>query len=161
MQQALRVEILPADLAREVPISDALQEIGLVEGRVPPGDPQGTEAPLLAVGGGDPVTATGQRVNRPPSIYIGERLPPVPGKLVEKIRRWEFIEMHELLPELLANQKAEEGAEQPGGRKKPRRCILDVNAWLQCFAMFVGVVARESPEAVSELMAYMVHIIRA
>ncbi len=32
-------------------------------------------------------------------IYIGEGLPPVPLKLAERIRRWNFIDMSELLPE--------------------------------------------------------------
>ena len=30
---------------------------------------------------------------------------PVPAKLTEKIRKWEFIEMYELLPELWTNVK--------------------------------------------------------
>ena len=34
-----------------------------------------------------------------PSIYVGEGLPPVPTKLAEKIRRWEFTKMAALLPE--------------------------------------------------------------
>ena len=34
------------------------------------------------------------------SICLGEGLPPVPAKLVEKIRRGNFIEMYELLPDL-------------------------------------------------------------
>ncbi len=33
--------------------------------------------------------------------------------------------------------------------------------WLQCFAVFVGVVANYEPEVVPGLMAYMVSIIRA
>ncbi len=50
------------------------------------------------------------------SIYIGKGLPPVPGRIARIIRKWEFVEMHELLlpelllpelllPELLASQK--------------------------------------------------------
>ena len=31
-------------------------------------------------------------------IYIGEGLPPVPLKLAEKIRKWEYTDMSELLP---------------------------------------------------------------
>lgn len=34
-------------------------------------------------------------------IYVGEGLPSVPAKLVDKIRHWEFVEMNELLPEVL------------------------------------------------------------
>ena len=31
-------------------------------------------------------------------IYVGEGLPPVQVKQADKIRRWEFVEMNELLP---------------------------------------------------------------
>ena len=34
------------------------------------------------------------------SIYLGEGFPPVPAKLVEKVRRGDFIKMYELLPDL-------------------------------------------------------------
>ena len=47
---------------------------------------------LLSVGG-DSQSA------KLPGLYVGEGLPPVPVKLVEKIHKWEFVEMSELLPE--------------------------------------------------------------
>ena len=40
-------------------------------------------------------------------VFMGEGLPPVPDRLVERIRRWEYIDMYKLLPELLADQKGE------------------------------------------------------
>ena len=44
-----------------------------------------------------------------------------------------------------------------GGSKR----VQDIGAWLQCFAVFVGVVEKSSPEAVPRLMAYMISIISA
>lgn len=113
-------------------------------------------------GGGDPAAAASGRpaggaTPGPASIYMGEGLPPVPGRIADRIRRWEFVELHELLPELLTNQKVEEGPRAKTGRKR----TLDMNAWLQCFAVFVSVVSREAPESVPELMAYMGTIMRA
>ena len=35
-------------------------------------------------------------------VYIGEELPPVPLKLAEKIRRWDYTDMSKLLPEFWA-----------------------------------------------------------
>ena len=32
-------------------------------------------------------------------VYVGDGRPPVPTKLAQKIRRWEFVDMGELLPE--------------------------------------------------------------
>ena len=47
---------------------------------------------LLSVGGDS-------QSSKLPGLYVGEGLPPVPVKLVEKIHTWEFVEMAELLPE--------------------------------------------------------------
>ena len=88
-------------------------------------------------------------------------IPPVPGRLAERIRNWEFIEMFELLQELLANQKAGESTEKQPHRARGHKRVQDIGAWLQCFAVFVGLVAKSSPEAVPRLMAYMISIIRA
>ena len=94
-------------------------------------------------------------------VFMGEGLPPVPGRLVERIRRWEFVEMFELLPELLADQKAGEDTVRQPSRARGRKRVQDIGVWLQCFAVFVGVVAKTSPEAVPGLMAYMIGVIRA
>ena len=39
--------------------------------------------------------------------------------------------------------------------------VQEIGVWLQCFAVFVGVVAKFVPEVVPGFMAYMVSIIRA
>ena len=41
--------------------------------------------------------------------YVGEGMPPVPAKLAARIRRWEYVEMGEILPEFWIGSKAEEG----------------------------------------------------
>ncbi len=65
---------------------------------------------------------------------------------------WEFIEMFELLPELLADVKVDESRDGQLSRGRGRKRIQDINVWLQCFAVFVGVVAKSSPEAVPGMM---------
>ena len=54
-----------------------------------------------AVGGGDSQSA------KLPGLYVGEGLPPVPVKLVEKIHKWEFVDMAEMLPEYWGRVKLE------------------------------------------------------
>ena len=94
-------------------------------------------------------------------VFMGEGLPPVPCRLADRIRRWEFIEMFELLPKLLADPKGgKSGVKQPSRARGCKR-VQDVSVWLQCFAAFIGLVAKSSPEAVPALMAYMISIIRA
>ena len=91
-------------------------------------------------------------------LWIGEALPPLPDKLVARIRRWEFIDMAELHPYVEAEIAAEVGNPSQGMKKQP---VTDILTWLQCFGIYVGVLAKQYPEVVSELMAYMVVIIKA
>lgn len=96
-------------------------------------------------------------------IYIGEGLPPVPPKLAEKIRKWEFVDMAELLPEFWSLPPAIKSEGQPITQPSlPRRSrkVTDLASWVQCFATYVGVLAGSSPEAVPELMAYLIQIVR-
>jgi len=69
--------------------------------------------------------------------------------------------MFELLPEHLAGQRCRESTGKKLGGTRGHRCVHDLNVWLQCFKVFVEVVARFSPEAVPGMMAYMISIIRA
>ena len=85
--------------------------------------------------------------------YVGDGLPPVPPKLAAKIRRWEFIEMGELLPEFWAS-KDEEGDKRDSRPRRSRK-VTDIFTWLQCYATYVAVLAQHEPSAVPELMAYM------
>ena len=69
--------------------------------------------------------------------------------------------MFELLPELLADPKGGESEVKQPSRARGCKRVQDISVWLQCFAAFVGVVAKSSPDAVPGLMAYMISIIRA
>ena len=118
-----------------------------------PGSSQGPppKAPLL------PGTSQGPPP-KAPGTHIGEGLPPVPAKLVARIVRHEFVEMHELLPEFWHDQK--DGGKTTDKAKSKKRA-LDLTVWLQCFAVYVGVLGPRFPAEVPELMAYMISIVRA
>ena len=110
---------------------------------------------LLSVGGVGPTT-------RSPGVYVGEGLLPVPVKLAERIQRWDFVDMAELLPEywgVVPGMKL--GVEtpntsKPAGKKK----VTNIMTWVQCFAMYTSVIAAKHPEATPELMAYLICILR-
>ena len=92
--------------------------------------------------------------------YVGDGMPPVPAKLAAKVRRWEFVEMGELLPEFWVGQPRELEREASRGRTRQARQVTDVFTWVQCFGTYVAVVAPVEPLAVPELMAYMGTIVR-
>ena len=93
-------------------------------------------------------------------VSIGEGLAPVPRKMAEKIWRWEFVEMGDLLPKN-GMLRTEDGSSNLLGVVRRRRQITDVLTWVQCFAVYVGVMSRRYPEAVPELLAYMIQIVRS
>lgn len=64
-------------------------------------------------------------------VYIGDGRPPIPAKLAQKIRRWEFVDMGELLPEF-AQSDDEATIKRPSTTKKPRQ-VTDIFTWMQCF----------------------------
>lgn len=138
-------DVATASASTENPRSSALHDEMLVLGKVGPDSGESDHGPVM----------------RGTSVFVGEGLPPVPSRIADRIRKWEFVEMYELLPELLADQKSGESSGKQLSRARGRKRVQDVGVWLQCFAVLVGVVANSSPEAVPGLMAYMVSIIRA
>ena len=91
---------------------------------------------------------------------MGDGLPPVPAKLAKKIQGGEFVDMHELLPELWSSVRDEEGAPRTS-RVRAKKWVQDIHVWMQCYAVYVSVRSLKSPSLVPELMAYMVGILRA
>lgn len=93
-------------------------------------------------------------------VYLGDGLPPVPAKLAAKIRRGDFVEMGELLPEFWSSMR-DEGSD-PRKDQVPRksRKVTDVFTWVQCFCSYVATRAPHAPEMMAELMAYMALIVR-
>ena len=75
-------------------------------------------------------------------------------KLAQRIRQWEYIDMAELLPEVQLFGVTEDGRQ--GGRKPT---VTDILTWVQCFGIYISVLAPCYPEAIPELIAYMIEIV--
>ncbi len=88
-------------------------------------------------------------------VYIGEGLAPVPRKLADRIWKWEFIDMGELLPEFWGLDG------KSGLPQRKTRVVAEILTWIQCFSAYVSVQSAQHPEATPELMAYMAMIVRA
>ena len=93
-------------------------------------------------------------------VYVGEGLPQVPTKLAAKIRRGEFVEMTELLPEFWCSQREDDHSKQEA--KARQACsVQDIFTWLQCYGLFVSILGPHHPSRIPELMAYQTTIVRA
>ena len=71
---------------------------------------------------------------------VGDSLAPVPEKLADRIRRWKFIDMGELLPEARASLRDDDKK----SARRPRQ-VTDVLIWVQYFATYMGVLASAHP----------------
>lgn len=102
-------------------------------------------------------------------VAIGAGFPTIPRKLLEKMLRWEFIELAELLPQASAHDAATPEADPqrfvlfPGCEliKPKKRQITTINDWVRAFAVYIAAMATKFPEAVPDMLAYQLAIIRA
>ncbi len=92
------------------------------------------------------------------AVYVGEGLPPLPKAVVERISEWKYVDMAEMLPKFWALLKGEDDSKKAVARR-PKQ-VTDVHTWLQCFALYSGVLRRYEPNAIPEFMAYMITISR-
>ena len=86
--------------------------------------------------------------------------PPVPTKLTAKIKRGEFIEMAELLPEFWSSIREDDHSKQEA-KSWRARSVQDMLTWLQCYSLYVRVIGPQHPSRIPELMAYQANIVRA
>ena len=124
-----------------------------------PGDPPVVDAPLHVALFKENPASKNDEAAKEALVSIGAGLPPVPRKLVTRIQAGDYIDMAELLPERL-------GADSEGGRedkksKRPKRLISTISEWVQCYSVFMAVVAKKAPERMQDLLGYQAIIVEA
>ena len=80
----------------------------------------------------DAVLQSNQDSN-PPPLMIGEGLPPVPGKLVNRIQSGHFIDLAELLPDRLGVITAYEEEEKAKQYSRRHKTVTNILEWVQCW----------------------------
>ena len=162
----------------KMPTGDALEEIPRVGGTTATAAGDATSKPNSLIGGTKAtskvpagVSVAAKLANLLPSanaelapcsdgVYVGDGLPPVPAKLAAKIRKGEFVEMGELLPEFWSSHREEDTEGKHEAKVRRSRKVTDIFTWLQCFGSYVSVRAQYTPSLIPELMAYMAAIVR-
>ena len=72
--------------------------------------------------------------------------------------------MAELLPEFWSSLVPKDPGPTPAPRQgglRRKRAVTDIAAWIQCFATYIIVMSTPHPDAVPELLAYLIFILRA
>jgi len=89
------------------------------------------------------------------NVFIGVGCPPVLIRLVKKIESGAFIKMAKLLPEQLGASNDDDS------KVKQKKCSISILEWLQCYSVYVAVLAKRYPERITDLMGYQSLIIEA
>ena len=88
-------------------------------------------------------------------FLFSQGFPPVPAKLAGKILRLEFVDMAELLQDNIeVERRRGSQGESSSGSKHTSREIPDIFGWLQCFGIYISVMASKFPERVPNMLAY-------
>ena len=103
-----------------------------------------------------------------PKVWVGDGLPAIPKKLHTRMLNWEFVDLTELRPVGTLEKLNPEpdphryiimpGLEVARASKKP---IEDIQTWIQCFLIYVAVMATKYPSVIPGMVAYMLVIIKA
>lgn len=101
-----------------------------------------------------------------PSVLIAEGIPPVPGKLLDKVRRWEFVDLAALLDG--AGQKVEDIPTLQDGRvvliqsveqaQRRRKQISDIFMWSKAFAVYMAALASAPDTSSKEVVGLIAHL---
>ena len=95
------------------------------------------------------------------AVPIGQGRPPVPKKLANKIESGEFVDMAELLPDRLGCTRSLALEDKGGVPKSKRRAVTNILEWIQCFSVYIAIIALKYPERVPDLLGYQSLIIDA
>ena len=97
-------------------------------------------------------------------------IPPLPGKLVEKILAWEYTDLSELLPDQLraydspaSNQDAKIvllPQQTWETQRRKRRQIIDIASWIHVYSTYMLIISSRFPEALPDLIAYQLLIVK-
>ena len=97
-----------------------------------------------------------KRIDALSNISIGAGHLPVPMRLAKKIESGAFMELSDLLPELMGIHRRRDDH-----RSKCSKRFLAILEWLQRFSTYVSVVSRNHPDHIPDIMGYQSLIIEA
>ena len=98
--------------------------------------------------------STSLEKSSPILIYNG--IPPVPARLVKRAEEGMYVEMFEFLPAHLSSAKLNLSELKP--KLSEVKNIMD---WIECFGIYIAIMACSSPQRVADLIGYQSLIISA
>lgn len=87
----------------------------------------------------------------PSTAVITEGIPPISARILEKIRRWEYVDLADLLSESAG--KTSEFSDCPGDQvilvqsldqvRRKKKQIVDISTWLQAFSIYAAALVAD------------------
>ena len=97
----------------------------------------------------------------PLPFVLASAIPPIPGKIVQRIQAGEYVDMCHLLPGNVTLLDKLEGMPQSLLTLRPRhREITSLHTWTSCLLRMIAIQAATDPGHVAEICAYSCLIIR-
>ena len=110
--------------------------------------------------------STGLGSGKGHATVVAEGIPLIPVKILERIRRWEFVDLATLLND--PTLKAEDMAVQQQGQvvlfqsleqaHKCRKQIQDISTWIQAFALYMAALASDESTSKEETVGLIAHM---
>ena len=115
--------------------------------------------PLLAAQGAPlPSVPDPVQLSRGPSSVVTEGIPPVPTRLVEKIRRWEFVDLIQLIEGPDPNESSSDSHSGTSSKSSKKSTITDLATWLQAYARLMAVLLSASTTSKEEAAGLAAHL---
>ena len=101
-----------------------------------------------------------------PSVLVADGIPPIPSKVLEKIRRWEYIDLASLLTDdtpgdsfttVVVNGQTLVVSPSANPSKK-RKIALDIQSWSQAYSMYAAALISADSTSKSESAGLLAHI---
>ena len=101
------------------------------------------------------------------TTVIAEGIPPIATKLLEKIQRWEYVDLSDLLSE--ASSKVDDMptyttqnqvilVQSVDQIKRKKKQILDIETWLQAFSIYAAALTAHSSTSKEESTGLLAHM---
>ena len=102
-------------------------------------------------------------------ILVAPGFPTLPNQLLDKVHRWEYVDLVDLLPSTSSHDASIPEPSSPRFLLFPgcefvrhkKRQIANIADWIQAFTVYVAAMSTKYPEAILDLLAYQLTIIKA
>ena len=82
-------------------------------------------------------------------------MPPIPAKLAKRIQDGQFVEMVELLPDLLRGYNPSDEDKLKSSKSKYHESqITNIINWMQCFSLYIAIICHSQPQRTVDLLGY-------